>query len=92
MARYFRSGRCLSSVLPARSVRGHDPVPGRISWTGTLTEGHTLTFVMTRTVAQARITNTAYVSGRLPKASDTATYYAGRTKLFVPLVIQGAIP
>jgi len=53
---------------------------GAISWTGTLTDGHTLTFTfaVTNTVTQAQVTNTAYFSGTLHAGSDAAVYNAGR--------------
>ena len=65
-----------------------------MSWTGTLADGHTLTFsfAVTNTVAQAAVTNTAYFSGILQTGSDTAKYHAGGTKLFLPLVVRSATP
>lgn len=94
MARYFHSRSCLSSVLSARPTHGRDPGPGRISWTGTLTEGETLTFifVVTNTVAQAEVTNTAYFSSALQTGPDSAVYSAGGWKVWLPLVIRGSTP
>ncbi len=36
--------------------------------------------------------NTAYLSGTLQAGSDSATYHAGGTKLFLPLVMRSAMP